>query len=69
MCRAHFGVGIVPTAKAYPGRMWTAVAERSGDTAFSDAPSPPNVVGYPKAPSPLRSAGALHKNSVSLAML
>jgi len=33
------------------------VAERSGDTAFESAPSS-------KAPSPLRSAGAVHENLV-----
>jgi len=36
---------------------WTAVAERSVDTAFESAASS-------KAPSPLRSAGAVHEDLV-----
>jgi hypothetical protein len=31
------------------------------DAAFPDAYSSPNVTCHPKAPSPLRFAGALHK--------
>jgi hypothetical protein len=56
---------IKPIVMSCPGRIWTAVAERSGDTAFPDAYPPPNVTCYPKAPSPAddrhrsRSAGAL----------
>jgi hypothetical protein len=43
-----------------------AVAKRSGDTAFRARTETPNVSGNPKAPSPLRSAGALQKCLISL---
>jgi hypothetical protein len=66
-----FCLGISPTAMSYQERIWTALANVTGADhrlrhRFSDANGRSVIIGHPKAPSPLRSAGALQKDFTRL---
>jgi hypothetical protein len=63
LCRGTATAQQVHKGMLFRAHFWTAVAKRSGDTAFScgcvRGISPSLLV--PKAPSPLRSAGAVQR--------